>query len=136
MTKNLVGISFRQEIPTGIPRVKFQDKHCHFIGRARLGNSFYIHRGDISCPLARFYFGIGDTDLKSLASILVGWGDSISQEIALQYLNSAQNLKACQKHIIYFPYPQKGLKPDVIIKMGTADEIMGMRFGNSHLSQE
>jgi hypothetical protein len=33
--KNMIGISFGGEVPLGMPRVKFPDKHCHFIGKAR-----------------------------------------------------------------------------------------------------
>ena len=126
MMKNLIGINFREVTPAGIPRVRFQDRYCHFIGRARQGDTFYVCRDDISCPLARFYLGIGHTGLKNLADVLIGWNDSINQEVALKYLSSAQVLEACQKYITYFPYPQNDLSPDVIVKIGTADEIMNI----------
>ena len=122
----MVGISFRDEVPVGIPMAKFQSQHCHFIGKAREGDIFYAQKEDISCPLARFYLGIGNTDLRSLSRILVGWDDSIDEEIALEYLRSARNLKAGKNYIVYFPYPQENLKPDVIIKIGTSNEIMAI----------
>jgi len=122
----MVGISFSDEVPAGIPRVKFPNKHCHFIGKARKGDIFYARREDISCPLARFYLGTGNTDLRSLSRILVSWNDSIDEEIALEYLRSARKLEAGKSYIIYFPYPQKDINPDVIIKIGSPSEIMAI----------
>jgi uncharacterized protein (DUF169 family) len=61
--KNVVGLSFSSREPVGISCLEKSDKHCHFIHRAREGESFYIQREAISCPLARFYLGM-ESDIK------------------------------------------------------------------------
>ncbi|MEA1927622.1 MAG: hypothetical protein U9N73_05400, partial [Candidatus Auribacterota bacterium] len=66
----IIGISFMEDPPAGIPRLDTRDEHCRFIGRARKG-AFYISSENVSCPLARFYLGIGRTDREKLARILV-----------------------------------------------------------------
>ena len=121
-----MGLSLRIEKPVGISWVRQSDKHCHFIRRAREGNSFYIQGEDISCPLARFYLGVENSDLKALARILVGWDDSHDEATALRYLKSAHHLKTYPEYIAYFPYPFEGLKPDVIIKIGSPSDIMDL----------
>ena len=124
--KNIVGLSLTIEEPVGISYLEESDSHCHFIHRAREGNSFYIRGEDISCLLARFYLGIESSNLKSLASILVGWNDSHDEDTALRYLESAPRLEACPRYIIYFPYPHESLRPDVIIKIGSPSDIMSL----------
>jgi uncharacterized protein (DUF169 family) len=122
----MVGLSLRAEKPAGIPRIGQADKHCHFIRQAREGNSFYIRGEDINCPLARFYLGVENSDLKALARILVGWDDSHDEDTAVRYLKSAPHLENCPEYIAYFPYPHESLRPDVIIKIGSPGDIMGL----------
>lgn len=121
--QDIIGISFSQNAPPGIPRFDSKDKHCHFIGRARWTDAFYISKDDISCPLARFYLGIENPGLRELANILVSWDDATDVEIGLNFLKSAVRLKEIKEYIIYFSYPHQDLEPDVIIKIGSPDEI-------------
>jgi len=100
-----------------------RDKHCHFIGRAREGEPFYIPAENISCPLARFHLGIEKPDLKSIAETLVSWTDAVDQETGLKFLNSAYHMNQPYKYIAYFGYPANDLKPDVIIRICNPEEI-------------
>jgi uncharacterized protein (DUF169 family) len=120
--RNLIGMSFHQAIPTAVHKLTTNDKHCHFIGRAREGESFYIPAENISCPLARFHLGIGKPDTKKLAQTLVGWSDAMDQETGLKFLNSAYRMNQQYKYIAYFSYPTNDLKPDVIIKICNPEE--------------
>lgn len=122
----VVGISFQHEEPTSCPRTKTRDKHCHFIGRARKGNTFYAQDEDINCPLARYYLGFDKGDITDLCRTLVRWNDAINEETALKYLKSATCVSKPYKYLVYFPYPQKDISPDVIIEVGNPDEIMGI----------
>lgn len=133
--RNIVGLSLTVEEPVGISCLEKSDKHCHFIRRAREGDSFYIRRGAISCPLARFYLGI-ESDVKSLARTLVGWNDGQDEDTALRYLKSAPHLDNCPGYIVYFPYPHESLKPDVIIKIGRPSDIMSLVQRFSSLTGE
>lgn len=121
--ENIVGISFRQKPPSEISRANIKDKHCSFIGKAKEGNIFYISKDNISCSLAKFYLGIGNSDLKDLSNILVSWDDAISEEIGINYLKSAICIKDKIEYIIYFSYPCQNLKPDIIIKIGNPEQI-------------
>ena len=122
--KNIVGIGFKEEKPSGISRLSSNDKHCHFIGKAKRGGAFYVSTENISCPLARFYLGIELKDLKDLSRTLVSWNDAIDEKVGLNYLNSARCIKKSKGYIIYFAYPYRQLKPDVIIKMANPDHVM------------
>ncbi len=121
--RNLIGISFHQAIPTAVHKLTTNDKHCHFIGRAREGKPFYIPAENISCPLAKFHLGIEKTDLKNLAETLVSWTDAVDQKTGLKFLNSAYRMNQLYKYIAYFGYPANGLKPDVIIRICNPEEI-------------
>jgi len=121
-------------MPRDIRRVSFKDKHCHFISHARTGDIFYAKGEDISCPLARFYLGLEDSNLEKLAGILVNWNDAINKKVALLYLKSAKCIGKGEKYIIYFPCPEKNLKPDVLIKICTPSEIMIMVQKFSYLT--
>ncbi len=121
-----MGLSLTVKEPVGISCLEKSDKHCHFISRAREGDSFYIRREAISCPLARFYLGIENPNVKSLAKTLVGWDDSHDEDTAVRYLKSAPRLENCPGYIVYFPYPHENLKPDVIIRIGSPGDIMGL----------
>jgi uncharacterized protein (DUF169 family) len=133
--KNVVGLSLIVEKPVGISCLEKSDKHCHFISRAREGDSFYIRREAISCPLARFYLGI-ENDVKSLAKTLVEWDDSHDEDTAVRYLKSAPHLDNCPEYIAYFPYPHESLRPDVIIKIGSPSDIMSLVQRFSSLTGE
>jgi len=100
-----------------------KDKHCHFIGRARQGEPFYIPAENISCPLARFHLGIENIDLESLARTLVSWTDAVDQNTGLKFLRSAHRMNQPYKYIAYFTYPENGLKPDVIIRICNSEEL-------------
>ncbi len=121
--RNLIGISFHQTIPKAVHKLTTNDKHCHFIGRAREGESFYIPAENISCPLARFHLGIEKPDLKNLAQTLIGWTDAVDQETGLKFLKSAYCMNQRYKYIAYFGYPANDLKPDVIIRICNPEEI-------------
>lgn len=121
--KDLIGISFRRAKPSGIPRLISSDKHCSFLGKARKESAFYISKDEISCPLAKFYLGIEQPDLKGLANILVDWDDAISEAIGVDYLKSAIRIKEAKEYIMYFNYPHQNLEPDVMIKIGSPNEI-------------
>ncbi len=132
MGSNRIGIAIVKKEPVGIERVKSPDKHCHFVGQARGGTILYARGEDISCPLARFYLGLERKNLrdlsrtlvKELSQTLVSWDDAIDEKVALSYLNSGHCLKESEKCIIYFPYPTKNLKADVIIIIDNPQEIM------------
>ncbi|MEA1928241.1 MAG: DUF169 domain-containing protein, partial [Candidatus Auribacterota bacterium] len=111
--------------PVGIPWLDTRDEHCRFIGRARKG-AFYISSENVSCPLARFYLGIGRTDREKLARILVSWGDADNYSAGRAYLEEGICLDRCSPYLVYFPYPTRDLKPAVLIMIGDADEIQVM----------
>jgi uncharacterized protein (DUF169 family) len=134
--RNLIGISFHQAIPTAVHKLTTNDKHCHFIGKARRGESFYISAENISCPLARFHLGIEKPDLKSLAQTLVGWTDAVDQDTGLKFLKSAYRMNQRFEYIAYFAYPGNGLKPDVIIKICNPEEIQQIVQRYSSLTGE
>jgi uncharacterized protein (DUF169 family) len=134
--RNLIGISFHQAAPTAVRQLTTTDKHCHFIGRARQGESFHIPAENINCPLARFHLGIEQTDLKSLANTLVGWTDAVDEKTGLKFLKSAYRLNRPYRYIAYFCYPANGLKPDVIIKICNAEEAQHMVQRYSALTGE
>jgi uncharacterized protein (DUF169 family) len=121
--RNIIGISFLQNPPTSLRQLSTKDKHCHFIGRARESEPFYVPAEYINCPLARFHLGIDKPDLKSLAQTLVGWTDAVDQETGLKFLNSAYRMNQRYKYIAYFTYPANNLKPDVIIRICNPQEI-------------
>jgi uncharacterized protein (DUF169 family) len=120
--RNLIGIRFHQAIPRAVHKLTTNEKHCHFIGRARESEPFYIPAENISCPLARFHLGIEKPDLKSLAQTLVSWTDAVDQETGLKFLNSAYHMNQPYKYIAYFGYPANGLKPDVIVRICNPEE--------------
>ncbi|MCK4649567.1 DUF169 domain-containing protein [bacterium] len=120
---NIIGITFRKTKPEGIRRLHSKDKHCYFIGRARKEEAFYICKDDINCPLARFYLGIGSSDLKALAHTLVDWNDAIDESKALDYLRTGVCISKTKEYIIYFSYPQKDINPDIIIKIANPDQM-------------
>jgi len=120
--KNLVGISFHLAAPTAVRQLTTKDKHCHFIGKAREGEPFYIPAENISCPLARFHLGIEKPDIRSLAETLVSWTDAVDQETGLKFLNSAYHMNQPYRYIAYFGYPTNDLKPDVIIRICNPEE--------------
>ncbi len=134
--RNLIGISFHQTAPTAAHKLTTNDKHCHFIGRARRGESFYIPAENISCPLARFHLGIEKPDLKSLAGTLVGWTDAVDQDTGLKFLKSAYRMNQRFKYIAYFTHPENGLKSDVIIKICNPEEIQQIVQRYSSLTGE
>jgi uncharacterized protein (DUF169 family) len=121
--RNLIGISFHQAAPTAVRQLTTTDKHCHFIGRARQSEPFYIPVENISCPLARFHLGIEKPNLKSLAQTLVGWTDAVDQETGLKFLKSAYRMNQRFKYIAYFTYPANGLKPQLIIRICNPEKI-------------
>ena len=123
---NIIAIKFTLEPPFGIPEIKTKEKHCHFIGKAREGKTFYVSADNISCLLARFYLGIGKTNLKELSQTLVSWSDAADEKTGLKYLDPALCMKREFKYIIYFVLPQPELKPDTIIKIGDPDNIQGL----------
>jgi uncharacterized protein (DUF169 family) len=131
---NRIGIAVVKKEPVGIKRVKSPDKHCYFVRRAREGAILYARNEDISCPLARFYLGLERKNLKNLSrtlvkelsQTLVSWDDAIDEKVALTYLNSGHCLDEGEKYIIYFPYPQKDLKADVIIIINNPQAIMAL----------
>ena len=134
MGSNRIGIAIVKKEPVGIERVKSPDKHCHFVGQARGGTVLYARNEDISCPLARFYLGLEKKNLKDLSrtlvkelsQTLVNWDDAVNKKVALSYLQEGFCLKEGEKYIIYFPYPQKDLKADVIIIINNPQEIMAL----------
>ena len=134
MRSNRIGIAIVKKEPVGIERVKSPDKHCYFVRRAREGAILYARNEDISCPLARFYLGLERKNLrnlsrtlvKELSQTLVRWDDAIDEKVALSYLNSGHCLKEGEKYIIYFPYPTKNLKADVVIVIDNPQEIMAL----------
>ena len=134
--KNLMGISLCRTAPAGLQQLTVEDKHCHFIGRARKSGPFYISMQNISCPLARFHLGIGKPDLKNLPGILVGWGDAADQETALSILNSACRITTPFKYVAYFSYPAETLNPDVIIKICNPQETQQIVKRYSSLTGE
>jgi len=127
--RNLIGISFHQAAPTAVRQLTTKDKHCHFIGRARQGEPFYIPAENISCPLARFHLGIENIDLESLARTLVSWTDAVDQNTGLKFLRSAHRMNQPYKYIAYFTYPENGLKPDVIIRICNSEELQPGLWG-------
>jgi len=136
MRRNLIGISFHQAAPTAVRQLTTSDKHCHFIGKARQDVPFYVPAESISCPLARFHLGIENIDLKSLAEILVSWTDAVDQDTGLRFLKSAYRMNQQYKYIAYFDYSEKGLKPDVIIRICNPEEIQQIVQRYSALSGE
>lgn len=120
--RNIIGISFLQNPPTSLRQLPTKDKHCHFIGRARESEPFYIRAEKVSCPLARFHLGIEKPNLKSLAQTLVGWTDAVDQETGLKFLNSAYRMNQRYKYITYCTYPVDSLKPDVIVRICNPQE--------------
>ena len=134
--KNLVGISFHLAAPTAVRQLTTKDKHCHFIGKAREGEPFYIPAENISCPLARFHMGIEKPDLRSLAKTLVSWTDAVDQDTGLKFLNSAYHMNQPYKYIAYFGYPANGLKPDVIIRICNPEETQQIVQRYSSLTGE
>jgi len=134
--RNLIGISFHQAAPTAVRQLTAKDKHCHFIGRARQGEPFYIPAENISCPLARFHLGIERPDLKSLAETLVSWTDAVDQDTGLKFLKSAYRMNQLYDYITYFSYPENGLKPDVIIRICNPEEIQRIVQRYSSLTGE
>jgi len=122
---NRIGIAIVKKEPVGIERVKSPDKHCHFVGQAREGAILYARNEDISCPLARFYLGL-EKNLKELSRTLVSWDDAIDEKVALTYLKEGHCLKEGEKYIIYFPYPQKNLRADVVVIIDNPQEIMAL----------
>ncbi len=134
--RNLIGISFHQTAPTAVRQLTTKDKHCHFIGRARQNEPFYVPAENISCPLARFHLGIERPDLKGLADTLVGWTDAVNQDTGLKFLKSAHRMNRLFKYIAYFSYPANGLKPDVIIKICNPEEIQQIIQSYSALTGE
>jgi uncharacterized protein (DUF169 family) len=66
--------------------------------------------------------GIENIDLKNLAEILVSWTDAVDQDTGLKFLRSAYRMNQTYKYIAYFSYPEKGLKPDVIIRICNPEE--------------
>lgn len=134
--RNLIGISFHQAAPTAVRQLTRKDKHCHFIGRARQGEPFYIPAESISCPLARFHLGIENIDLKNLAEILVSWTDAVDQNTGLKFLRSAYCMNQPYKYIAYFSYPTNSLKPDVMIRICNAEKIQQIVQRYSALSGE
>jgi len=121
----IVGIKFCSRPPEGIGRVNTKDKHCHFIGRGRR-EAFYIRSEDIDCPLARFYLGIGQTDIEDLSRTLVSWDDASDIITARSHLETGIRLGKSSQVIAYFPYPAGDIKPDVLVVIGTAQEIKNM----------
>jgi len=121
--KNLIGISFCRAAPARLRQLKTEDKYCRFIGRARGCEPFYVPAENISCPLARFHLGIEKPELKSLAKTLVRWTDAVDEDTGLKFLKSAYQLNQLYKYIAYFSYPANDLKPDVIIRICSAEEI-------------
>jgi len=134
--RNLVGISFLQNPPTSLHQLPTKDKHCHFIGRARESEPFYVPAGYISCPLARFHLGIDKPDLKNLAETLVGWTDAVDQDTGLRFLKSAYRVNKPYKYISYFCYPKKGLNPDVMIRICNPEETQQIVQRYSSLTGE
>jgi len=55
--RNLIGISFHQAIPTAVHKLTTNDKHCHFIGRVRESEPFYI-----PAARAQLEFAVQDKD--------------------------------------------------------------------------
>lgn len=134
--RNLIGISFHQAAPTAVRQLTTTDKHCHFIGRARQGEPFYIPVENISCPLARFHLGIEKPDLRSLAETLVGWTDAVDQDTGLKFLKSAYRVNKPYKYISYFGYSKKGLKPNVMIRICNPEETQQIVQRYSSLTGE
>jgi len=134
--RNLIGISFHRAAPTAVRQLTTNDKHCHFIGRARQGGPFYIPAENISCPLARFHLGIEKTDLRVLAGTLVSWGDAADQDTGLKFLRSAYCMNQPYDYIAYFSYPENSLKPDVIIRICNSEETQQIVQRYSSLTGE
>ena len=119
---DLVGISLCDHHPVNFIELDIHDKHCRFVGKARR-KAFYIRSGNISFPLARFYLGIGETNMEELARTLVEWNDAVDTDAAYAYLKAGLRLENSPRYIAYFPYPTEDVKPDVLILIGDADEV-------------
>ena len=122
---DLVGIALCDCGPASLVELDIQDKHCRFIGRARK-KAFYIPSGNISCPLARFYLGIGRTNLEDLCRTLVRWDDAIDKATARAYLDAGLYLDHSPPFICYFPYPTGELEPDVLIMIDDPAGVQSM----------
>ena len=120
-----IGIKVSLDEPKGIERARGSQNHCDFVREAREGKVFYINKENISCPLARFYLGLEkDTNIASLAKTLVSWGDAKDVKTAEKYLKDALRFPYQKRNIIYFPLDKAPLQPDVVIKIGPAEEVM------------
>ena len=137
--ENTIGIKFTSEKPEKIMRTENVSEFCSFIGIARTGVKFYSENEDISCPLARFNLGLQKFDdnlVNGLIRSLIGWGDIKNEEIGDKYLKSLTPLSKEEKYIIYFPYPDPELTPDIIIQFITPGPLMAKVRRHTNLTGE
>jgi uncharacterized protein (DUF169 family) len=137
--ENIVGVKFTNEKPENIMRTENVAEYCTFIGIARTGVKFYAENEDISCPLARYNLGLQEFDdnLKNgLIRSLIGWGDAKNEEIGEKYIGSRITLPIEKKYIIYFPYPDPEIIPDVIIQFIIPGPLMDKVRRHTYLTGE
>jgi uncharacterized protein (DUF169 family) len=136
---NIIGIKIITNKPGNIIKTTSPCEYCSFIEMARTDLKFYTDSADITCPLARFNLGIEDLDeakKDALVRYLIGWGDAKTEEIGIRYLDSLTPLPVEEKYIIYFPYPDEELDPDLIIEFSTPGKILAKVRRHTYLTGE
>ena len=99
---------------------------CVFLDKALDGQEFALRCGDISCPLARYSFGISAETperMNGLARVLVRWGDVESREKGLRYLQNLPRTELAGKFLAFRPWTAKA-DGDLAVVRGRPVEIM------------
>ncbi len=119
----MIAIALAKEPNPAVPLSRARGTHCSFMGEARQGRTTQIHVDRLSCPLARYYFGMPKPTLERAGRALRAWGDMDDASLAGLYLESGRRMEDAGPYIIYFPYPSGDLKPDVLVRVGTPGEL-------------
>jgi uncharacterized protein (DUF169 family) len=122
----MIAIKLLREPLEGLPVARRRRTHCAHIGRAREGIPMQVDIERLSCPLARYNFGMDKPDAARVARYLTATGDLASREAADAYLDSAVRLSEPPAYVAYFAFPHGDLEPDVLVEVARPGELVGL----------
>lgn len=133
-----VGIAILYEKPDGLSQIGRRATHCNMVAKAREGNIFYAEDVNYSCGLAAYTLGLGQNAPAFRREISKGLRirNAEKEEISGKLLDTTPRLPEKKKFVVFFPLDRMPLKPDVVVLIGSAREIMKVVWHITSLTGE
>ena len=112
------------------------------MGRARQGERFFVHANQaVSCPLARHYLGLeapeGEAREALIQRLVEGWDEVEHLRTAERFLEGFPTLPFAEECFIsYFPISEASPEPDIVVVVGSVEEIYLLVKKNTYQTGE